>query len=93
MITEWQVGVIATHEHVKQLHKYEPGFVTRFAGEKIRIRENSECTEAMRPQQELLLGCHGQTIEVHPEDGARLWPEDFERVGAIALCTCSVLTD
>lgn len=90
---EWQPAVIASHEHVAKLHDPEPGIVSRFAGERVRVRRNEECERQMGHLQRLYLGCPGHTIELHPDDGWRLFPEDMERAGGVALCTCAVLMD
>lgn len=92
-IGEWQPAIIAPREHVAKLHSVEPGFVSRYAGAVVRVRENEACRRSVGAQQKLYLGCPGHAIEVHPEDAARLWPEDFEEYGNVALCTCAVLTD
>ena len=92
-VSEWQPAVIASHEHVAKLHSTEPGYVSRLAGVVIRVRENEECHKAMHAKQHFYLGCNGRSIEVHPEDAERLFPEDFEQYGNVALCTCAVLMD
>lgn len=91
MKKEWQPAIIANREHVLQFHTEDPGAVTCFAGQKIRVRPITfdEAFALDSCDERELLGCKGTPLEVHPEDGERLWPGFPMNI----ICTCRVHSD
>lgn len=92
---DWQPARIATHEHVLKSHTIDPGEVSKFAGEIVRVRrvESTPAFEAMMLQKFVHLGCTGEGFEVHHEDVQRLWPEIAEQLVNVSLCDCELLMD
>lgn len=88
---EWQPAIIAPSEQVTRLHGVDTGEVSKFAGQRIRVRPSIHEVHSIT----IAMYCPTkQVIEVHPEDAKRLWPDMFPRYGQpIQICTCRVLMD
>ena len=90
-MSEWQPARIAGSEHVLRFHKIDPLATSRFAGALIRVRRSDEAHKQLHSELKLWLGCDSEyTVEVHPEDAHKLWP-DVD--GNIGLCEHQILTD
>lgn len=90
-MTDWQPAIIASAEHIRKMHPRSlSDEVSKYAGQRIRVRENEAAHEALKRLRHSFLNCQGKGIEVHPEDAARLWPE---LEGNVSLCTCDILMD
>lgn len=90
---DWQPARIATREHILKSHTIDPGEVSKFAGEIVRVRrvESTPEFEAMMLQKLMHLGCTGEGFEVHRDDVRRLWPEMI--AVNVSLCDCELLMD
>ena len=89
---EWQPVRIATSEHALKFHTHDPGFVTKYAGQIIRVRQSEEAREAYLHVMRSSFGCPSTYMfEVHPDDFKRLWP--CELFGRCCLCEHQILAD
>ncbi len=93
MNTDWQPAVIAPRSHVEKLHKIDPGAVSQYAGQTIRVRKNDDAQKKVGELVRRELGCTGRMVEVHREDAERLWPRELEEADNVCICTCAILTD
>jgi|SRR5712664_1474315 len=91
--SDWTPAIIAMHEHALKFHKTDPGQVTRFAGEKVRVRLNDDADAAWRAERHLFMGCVARGLEVHPDDAMRLWPDLAENNTNVTICECVLLMD
>ena len=86
----WQPAIIASRERVLEHPWYDPGNITKHAGQRIRIWLDPE---APTPK------CKGVYVLVHPDDAMRLWPEIYAQYSTedydvhCVVCSCMILTD
>jgi hypothetical protein len=88
----WQPAVIADSAYTLRSHTTDPGQVTRFAGQRIRVRLSDEPGKQVGTAARLWLGCNGRHLEVHPEDAQRLWPDIAEEAN-VTVCDCELWLD
>jgi len=88
----WRPAVIVPARVLDLLHTRNPGTVTRYAGEKILVRQSIHATRSELPHYRQAVGCPAdEIVVVHPDDTNRLWPE-FENT-PVAICTCYLYMD
>lgn len=90
---DWQPAIIASHEHTLLSHTRDPGYVSCFAGRKVRVRRNPACASNVQSWAKALLGCTGEHFQVHDDDAAALWPDILERGSGVTICSCQLLMD
>lgn len=96
--TDWQPAIIASYDHVKKLHPmapssiYTPEQMAKHSGQKILCRPNPDAHAFLRAKLDAS-GCTADMhYEIHPDDAARLWPEDYP-YHRICACACWILSD
>jgi hypothetical protein len=93
LTAEWTPAIIAPSCHVLKFHVTDAGSVSKFAGQRIRVRPCRIAQSQVAIDAFELLGCTGRHLRVHPEDAVKFWPEIIEDGDDVTVCECNLLLD